>query len=128
MATAGQVQACLNELKTHLRAAGFSITDGAGVDTITWQAVAVLVGSINADRLAGKGVTADVQLAACNAIKATLAKMPAEQRTVAVFEQRKRLQPPGPSGLPSSAGAFAALGLGVLALGIGIFLAFKGGE
>ena len=122
---AKDVPTCLVVLKRWLMSVGFVVEDSAVVDEATWQAIAVSVGSVNADRVAGKGVNAAVQLAACNAVRKTMTEMPAEQVRALTFEQKKRLQTPRPVMLPATVGSYVALGLGTVALGVGIFFALR---
>jgi hypothetical protein len=120
MATADQIQACIVELRKWLAGLGFEV----GSEKALWQAVAVSVGSINADRLLGVGVTLEVQLQSCNAIRTTMSKMTAEQLRGLTFEQRKRLSPPGPSGGGLAAPIIVGT-LSVAAIGFGLYLALR---
>jgi hypothetical protein len=120
---------CLRDLKAKLAAAGFTVGAGDTVDLATWQAVAVLAGSLNADRLAGKDVTPEVQAATCPALAATLAKQTPEALNAFVFEQRKRLQGvPGPApGVvvsPLPRGVVVALAFGAAMTAIGAAIVF----
>lgn len=133
MATAEQVTSCTGALLGTLKAHGFDVS--GKFDEKAWQAVAVVAGSVNADRLIGKvappsGVDpTEYRYQTCLAIQKTLLSLPPGKLKELAFDQKKRLSPPGPA--PGTfvskfdTASVVGLVLGTAALGTGLFFTFR---